>query len=87
MKHGNPRPFWTRRQVLQGGTAAGVGAALLPALHGAQAENRPNIVWIMADDMGYADTSFTGQPSFNTPHIDRIAREVGRLERHHAALP
>ncbi|HWL61922.1 MAG TPA: sulfatase-like hydrolase/transferase [Steroidobacteraceae bacterium] len=70
------RPGWTRRQVLQGGSAAGIGAALLPSLRAAQArEQRPNIIWIMADDLGYADLSFTGQRAFKTPNIDRIARE------------
>lgn len=70
------RPGWTRRQVLQGGGAAGIGAAFLPSLRAAQArEQRPNIIWIMADDLGYADLSFTGQRAFKTPNIDRIARE------------
>lgn len=70
------RPGWTRRQVLQGGSAASLGAALLPPLRAAQArEQRPNIIWIMADDLGYADLSFTGQRAFKTPNIDRIARE------------
>jgi arylsulfatase A-like enzyme len=72
----NPRNLWTRRQILQGGAAAGLGAALMPRLNGAQASReRPNILWIMADDMGYADLSFTGQRAFTTPNIDRIARE------------
>jgi arylsulfatase A-like enzyme len=38
-------------------------------------QDRPNIVWIMADDLGYADLSFTGQRAFTTPAIDRIARD------------
>lgn len=70
------RPLWSRRRALQGGTAAGLGATLLSPLHAAQAKPRlPNIIWIMADDMGYADLSFTGQRAFATPNIDRIARE------------
>src|SRR5690606_5174366 len=65
---------WSRRRVLQG-TAAGLGAALSPVLRAAQPDRPPNIVWIMADDMGYADLSFTGQRAFTTPQIDRIGRE------------
>src|SRR5687768_11017644 len=75
MKPGR-RPLWTRRRLLRDGSVAGLGAALLSPLHAAQArQDRPNIVWIMADDLGYADLSFTGQRAFSTPGIDRIARE------------
>jgi arylsulfatase A-like enzyme len=35
----------------------------------------PNIVWIMADDLGYGDPSCYGQTKFRTPNIDRIAAE------------
>ena len=35
----------------------------------------PNIVFILADDMGYADPSCYGRPDFRTPNIDRIAAE------------
>jgi arylsulfatase A-like enzyme len=68
--------LWTRRQVVQAGAAAGLGGALMPPLHSAQPRtDRPNIIWIMADDLGYADTSFTGQRNFATPNIDRIAQQ------------
>lgn len=36
---------------------------------------RPNIVFIMADDLGYADVSCYGQRDFTTPHIDSLARD------------
>lgn len=69
-----PGAGWNRRKVLQG-TAAGLGAALSPMLRAAQPDRPPNIIWIMADDLGYADLSFTGQRAFTTPQIDRIGRE------------
>ena len=36
--------------------------------------NKPNIVFILADDLGYGDLSCYGQQDFNTPHIDSIAK-------------
>ena len=48
---------------------AGAGGAA------AHAGRRPNIIWIMADDLGYADTGITGRRDVRTPNIDRIAKE------------
>ena len=39
------------------------------------AEQSPNIIYIMADDLGYGDLSCFGQRKFETPNIDRIAAE------------
>jgi arylsulfatase A-like enzyme len=39
----------------------------------AQETGKPNIVFIMADDLGYADVSCYGRPDIETPNIDRIA--------------
>src|SRR5690349_4365978 len=40
---------------------------------GQAASRLPNIVFIMADDLGYADVSCYGRPDLSTPNIDRIA--------------
>lgn len=37
--------------------------------------NRPNVIFILADDLGYGDLSFLGQKHFNTPNIDQLAKE------------
>ena len=48
------------------------------------AAERPNIVYILADDLGYGDLGCFGQQSIKTPHLDRMAAEGMRLTRHYA---
>ena len=38
-----------------------------------RADERPNVVFILADDLGWKDLSITGSEFYETPHIDRIA--------------
>ena len=45
----------------------------------AQTPRRPNIVFILADDMGYADVSCYGRPDLHTPNVDRLAANGVRL--------
>lgn len=40
-----------------------------------QAEQPPNIVFIMADDLGWKDVGFMGAEFFETPHLDKFAKE------------
>lgn len=44
----------------------------------------PNIVFIVADDLGFGDLSCYGQTKFQTPNIDRLAREGMTLTTHYA---
>lgn len=46
---------------------------------------RPNIVLIVADDLGYGDLSCYGHPSVDTPQLDRMAREGQRWTDFYAA--
>ncbi|MFM6003103.1 MAG: sulfatase-like hydrolase/transferase, partial [Sphaerospermopsis kisseleviana] len=39
------------------------------------AAQKPNILFILADDLGFKDTGFTGSDYYETPHIDRLRRE------------
>lgn len=48
------------------------------------AQQRPNIVFILADDLGYGDVSVNGQTRFTTPHIDRLAAEGMRFTQFYA---
>lgn len=51
----------------------------------AYAEDRPNFVVIMVDDMGYEGVSCFGNPYFDTPEIDRLAAEGMRLTDFHSS--
>jgi arylsulfatase A-like enzyme len=46
--------------------------------------NRPNLIWIMADDLGYGELGSYGQKVIQTPHLDRMAREGLRFTRFYA---
>jgi arylsulfatase A-like enzyme len=45
---------------------------------------RPNILFILADDLGYADVSCCGRRDFSTPNIDRLAAEGARFTQAYA---
>jgi arylsulfatase A-like enzyme len=47
-------------------------------------EPLPNIVFILADDLGYGDLSCYGQKRFSTPNIDRLAREGMLFTQHYS---
>src|SRR5262245_51667615 len=68
------RDTLTRRRFVQSTAASSLALAGLGGVGQAQAA-RPNIVFIMADDLGYADISSYGQRDYTTPNIDRIAVE------------
>jgi arylsulfatase A-like enzyme len=53
----------------------------------ASASPRPNIVLILADDLGYGDLGCYGCPDIKTPNIDRLAREGVRLTSYYANGP
>ena len=50
---------------------------------GAVPANRPNIVFIMADDLGYTDLGCQGSEYYESPNIDRLASQGIRLLGHH----
>ncbi|MEO0445018.1 MAG: sulfatase [Verrucomicrobiota bacterium] len=51
------------------------------------ANDRPNILLILADDLGWSDLACYGNPWFETPHLDRLAREGARFPQAYAAAP
>lgn len=67
-----------------------LGSGLLPALPHVNAQNtntRPNIIYIMCDDMGYGDLGCYGQPYIKTPNIDNMAKEGMRFTQAYAGSP
>jgi arylsulfatase A-like enzyme len=50
----------------------------------AEQAEKPNIVYILADDLGWKDVGFHGSPDIKTPNIDRLAAEGARLEQFYA---
>ena len=62
-----------------------LGSAALPAL-GAN-PRRPNILLILADDLGYGDMSCYGNTSIHTPNLDRLAAGGVRFTDFHASGP
>jgi len=49
--------------------------------------SRPNVLVILADDMGWGDLGCYGNPHVQTPHLDRLAAEGVRLTQHYSASP
>ena len=60
---------------------------LLTACNGLQDTQKPNILYIMCDDLGYNDLACYGQQYINTPHLDRMAREGMRFTQAYAGSP
>ncbi len=64
----------TRRRFLKAvGAAAVLGGKALSAAPSPRPAGKPNIIFIMADDLGYGDLGCYGQKVIRTPHIDRMA--------------
>lgn len=78
----------SRRRFTRGAMAA-AGAALFPRV-GISADvsaSRPNIVFILIDDLGWGDPACYGHGFHETPNMDRLAREGMRFTDAYAACP
>lgn len=67
------------KSLLLSGILAGVGIGQVLVVPAAKVKKVPNVVFILADDLGYGDLSCYGQQKFETPNIDRLAREGMRF--------
>jgi arylsulfatase A-like enzyme len=76
----------TRREFLNSAAAAGTLVAGARISVSAQTQ-RPNVVFILADDLGYGDLSGFGRPDYQTPVLDALARQGVKLTSAYAAAP
>jgi arylsulfatase A-like enzyme len=69
-----------RRDFMSGAALLGATLPFAKSAYGqTSASTKPNIVFILADDLGYADLSCYGRPDICTPHIDSIAAQGVRF--------
>ncbi|WP_348694387.1 sulfatase-like hydrolase/transferase [Duganella fentianensis] len=71
-----------RRNLLKSLPALALAGALPHAL--AARQKQPNIVFILADDLGHADLGVYGQTEIRTPHLDRLAAQGLRFTQAYA---
>src|SRR6056300_1755899 len=83
----------SRRRFLGTIGAGAVSLALPGCAHGQgspsgnKTTRRPNIVFILVDDMGWMDIGVNGSRFYETPNVDRLAREGMRFTQAYAASP
>jgi len=79
----------SRRDFLK--SAGALGVALLPSGHFAfsllPSARKPNFVFILGDDLGYAELGCYGQQKIKTPNIDRLAEEGIRFSQNYSGSP
>jgi arylsulfatase A-like enzyme len=75
------------RRAFLGALGLGAGAAALGRLAIAQAPRRPNILVLVADDLGYADLGVQGCTDIPTPNVDGIARAGVRFTQGYVSAP
>jgi arylsulfatase A-like enzyme len=56
-------------------------------ISGLAAQNAPNIIYILADDLGYGDLGCYGQKMIETPNIDKLAACGIRFTQHYSGAP
>ncbi len=66
---------------------ATVALALTLTTHAANSTGRPHIILVMADDMGWGQTGYNGNPVLKTPNLDAMAAAGLRFDRFYAGAP
>lgn len=76
----------TRREFIAG-TAGALAAANLVGQSASRTSSRPNILFILADDLGWGDLSCYGRPDYKTPNLDRLATQGMLFTNAYSAAP
>ena len=74
-----------RRQFIAGAVAT-TALPALPTISLSQSR-LPNVLFILADDLGYGDLSCFGRPDYTTPNLDRLAQQGVRFANAYSASP
>ena len=61
-----------------------LAVALFVPISPLRSADRPNVVFILADDLGYGDLGCYGQKTLSTPNLDRMAAEGLKFTRHYS---
>jgi arylsulfatase A-like enzyme len=75
------------RRKLLAGTAAAVASSLVPACSRAAGPRAPSFLFIMADDLGWADLGCYGRDDIATPALDALSREGMKFDHAYANSP
>jgi arylsulfatase A-like enzyme len=76
----------TRREFIN--SAAATGVLIAGARIGVSSQpQRPNVLFILADDLGYGDLSCYGRPDYQTPVLDALARQGVKFTSAYTAAP
>ncbi|MCP4641564.1 MAG: sulfatase-like hydrolase/transferase, partial [bacterium] len=74
------------RTCAAGGAALALGSVTAPR-HVRAAGDRPNIIFILADDLGWAELGSYGNTFNETPNLDQLAADGMRFTQAYAAAP
>ncbi len=70
--------------MIRFGLTLQLSLCLASGLLSAEPPRRPNIIFILADDLGYGDVGCFGQKIIRTPHVDQLAGDGMRLTNHYS---
>jgi arylsulfatase A-like enzyme len=77
----------SRREFVSSAVAGAALAGAFGKTTRAAPQAPPNVLYIMADDMGWGDLSCYGRPDYRTPNLDRLASQGVRFAQAYSASP